>query len=270
MLNPIVKFKVAILHLNSDWNHWNLGSHGLDCSSPWSLRSVIGKGDLPVHAVTQNLDGHNVDFPTTPIISDLPWTQSAWNHEVLPLKHVLNSSLVQYKSCCITLLYGAGKEYVASLIGLYKNNGAVSCVAINFLLILIPLHETAPLFLYKPMKLATYSLEHVHRNTWKILTRKAASFANPGFTNFAIAWRDKNPVNGDIFRVLRGDNRLRLCWSAKVLHREIFTYALAPDNWGQLPSKHFILKVMVYWLKAAKISPWREQLLWPSVRIRQM
>ncbi len=26
------------------------------------------------------------------------------------------------------------KEYVASLIGLYKNNGAVSCVAINFLL----------------------------------------------------------------------------------------------------------------------------------------
>ncbi len=27
------------------------------------------------------------------------------------------------------------KEYVASLIGLYKNNGAVSCVGINFLLI---------------------------------------------------------------------------------------------------------------------------------------
>ncbi len=27
------------------------------------------------------------------------------------------------------------KEYVASLIGLYKNSGAVSCVAINFLLI---------------------------------------------------------------------------------------------------------------------------------------
>ena len=29
----------------------------------------------------------------------------------------------------------AGKEYVASIIGLYKNNGAVSCVAIHFLFI---------------------------------------------------------------------------------------------------------------------------------------
>ena len=28
-----------------------------------------------------------------------------------------------------------GKEYVASLIGLYKNNGAVSCVGINFLIL---------------------------------------------------------------------------------------------------------------------------------------
>ncbi len=26
MLNPIEKFKVAILHLNRDWNHWNGGS----------------------------------------------------------------------------------------------------------------------------------------------------------------------------------------------------------------------------------------------------
>ena len=32
-------------------------------------------------------------------------------------------------------LWHWSQEYVASLIGLYKNNGAVSCVAINFLLI---------------------------------------------------------------------------------------------------------------------------------------
>ncbi len=31
------------------------------------------------------------------------------------------------------LIKGFLKEYVASIIGLYKNNGAVSCVAINFL-----------------------------------------------------------------------------------------------------------------------------------------
>ncbi len=40
----------------------------------------------------------------------------------------------------------------------------------------IPTYKTAPLFLYNPIILATYSLEHVHRNTLKILTRKAASF----------------------------------------------------------------------------------------------
>ncbi len=43
------------------------------------------------------------------------------------------------KKCMIPLCSDSTlryKEYVASLIGLYKNNGAVSCVAIKFLLIL--------------------------------------------------------------------------------------------------------------------------------------
>ena len=37
---------------------------------------------------------------------------------------------------------GAGKEYVASLIGLYKNNGAVSC-AVSLDLATLPVQNSA-------------------------------------------------------------------------------------------------------------------------------
>ncbi len=38
-------------------------------------------------------------------------------------------------------MYRKYKEYVASIIGLYKNNGAVSCVGVNFV---ISSHFTLP------------------------------------------------------------------------------------------------------------------------------
>ncbi len=42
-------------------------------------------------------------------------------------------SVTRRKPHCLFLI--EHQEYVASLIGLYKNSGAVLCVAINFLLI---------------------------------------------------------------------------------------------------------------------------------------
>ena len=54
-----------------------------------------------------------------------------WDLEMIPLNNNYN------KSKTFTHVYEIlfAKEYVSPLIGLYKNNGSVSCVGINFLLI---------------------------------------------------------------------------------------------------------------------------------------